>query len=259
MADLRSGLTAPISGPILCHLVRSRSAIVRPPESRQFVDDALAELVAGHWSPASWLRFIWRCCVRSAQQAAAHRRAFVELTLVHLAVMRRHPRPWPLVAWLLAVTHLGLLGDERRGALVANHLSLLRANLPLLSTSAAPWTAGVAILTDFLDGRLARARKEETAFGAYADPLADLVFWNWFVFRNESNPWIRAATVIAWPVPGMVITAAYFVRGRTLDYPRPAVGRLLSGAFQCWIGMRAFDRWLKRGDECAPCGSVGRR
>jgi len=222
--------------------VRSRSPVVRPPGSRQFVDDALAELAAGRWSPSSWLRFIWRCSVRSAQQAAAHRRAFLELTLLHLALMRGRPRPWPLVVWLLAVTHLGLLGD-RRGALVANHLSLLRANLPSLSASAAPWTAGVALLTDVFDGRLARARKEETAFGAYADPLADLVFWNWYVFRNESNPWIRAAAVLAWPLPAALIAAAYFVRGRTLDYPQPASTRLISGAFQCWIAARGLQRW----------------
>ncbi len=170
----------------------------------------------------------------------------MELTLLHLALMRGRPKPWPLVVWLLAVTHLGLLGD-RRGALLANHLSLLRANLPSLSVSAAPWTAGVALLTDVLDGRAARARKEETAFGAYADPLADLVFWNWYVFRNESNPWIRAAAVIAWPLPAAMITAAYFVRGRTLDYPRPASTRLLSGAFQCWIAGRGLQRWLTIG------------
>jgi phosphatidylglycerophosphate synthase len=236
--------------------VRSRSPIARPAGSRRFVDDALAELAAGHWSPSSWLQFIWRCCVRSTEQAASHRRAFLELSLLHLALMRGRPRPWPIVAWLLAVTHLGLLGDGRRGALVANHLSLLRANLPLLSTSAAPWTAGVAVLTDFLDGRLARARNEETAFGAYADPLADLVFWSWYVFRNESNPWIRAATVIAWPLPATVITAAYFVRGRTVDYPRPTFTRLLSGAFQCWIGMRAFQRWLNRGERSTSIGTA---
>ncbi len=224
--------------------MRSRSPIVRPLGSRQFVDDALAELAAAHWSPSSWLQFTWRCWVRATEQAANHPRAFLELTLLHLALMRGRLRPWPLVAWLLAVTHLGLLGEERRGALVANHLSLLRANLPSLSASAAPWTAGVAVLTDVLDGHLARARKEETAFGAYADPLADLVFWNWYVFRNESNPWIRAVAIVAWPLPAAVITAAYFVRGRTLDYPRPAATRLLSGAFQCWIGMRAFQRWL---------------
>ncbi len=228
-------------------VVKSRRLIIRPPGSRQFVDDALAELVAGRWSPSAWLRFLWRCLVRSANQVALHRRAFLELTLLHLALTRGRPRPWPLVSWLLAATHLGLLGDERRGMRVANHLSLLRANLPALSTSAAPWTAVVALVTDFFDGRLARARREETAFGAYADPLADLVFWNWFVFRNESSPWIRAAPVVAWPLPAAVITAAYFARGRTLDYPRPATTRLLSGAFQCWIGMRAFNRWLTSG------------
>lgn len=223
-------------------LARSRAPIVRPAGSRQFVDDALAELALRHWSPSSWLQFIGRCLLRSAEQAARHPRALLELSLLHLALMRGRPRPWPLVSWLLAVTHLGLLGAERRGALVANHLSVLRANLPSLSASAAPWTAGVALLTDVLDGRLARARNEETAFGAYADPLADLVFWNWYVFRNETSPWIRAAVVVAWPLPAAAITAAYFVRGKTLDYPRPTATRLLSAAFQCWITVRGLRR-----------------
>ncbi len=223
-------------------VVKSRRLIVQPPGSRQFVDDALAELVAGRWSPWAWLRFLWRCLVRSANQVALHRRAFLELTLLHLALTRGRPRPWPLISWLLASTHLGLLGDERRGMRVANHLSLLRANLPALSASAAPWTAVVAVVTDFLDGRLARAHRAETAFGAYADPLADLVFWNWFVFRNESSPWIRAAVVIAWPLPVAVVTAVYFVRGRTIDYPRPPAARALSAGFQCWIGLRAAQR-----------------
>lgn len=218
----------------------SRSPIIRPKDSRQFVDEALRELAGGRWSPSAWFHFLWRCSIRSAQQAAAHRRAFLELTLLHLALTRGRPRAWPLVSWLLAVTHLGLLGDQQRGPLVANHLSLLRANLPSIAPSAGRWPAGVALLTDLLDGRLARARKEETAFGAYADPLADLVFWTWFVFRHEPNMWIRAATVIAWPLPAAVITAGYFVRARTLDYPRLEGTRLLSAVLQVWIGLRAF-------------------
>lgn len=183
--------------------------------------------------------------MRSAQQAGAHLPALLELTVLHLVLTRGRPRPWPVAVWLLAVTHLGLLGD-RRELLMANHLSLLRANLPSLSAPAAPWTAGVALLTDVLDGRLARARKEETAFGAYADPLADLVFWNWYVVRNESDRWIRAAAIMAWPIPAAAITVAYFARGRTIDYPRLMALRLLSAAFQCWIAARGFQRWHAR-------------
>ena len=67
------------------------------------------------------------------------------------------------------------------------------------------------------------------------------------MFRNESNPWIRAAAIVAWPLPAAVITAAYFARGRTLDYPRPAWTRFVSGAFQCCIAARGFQRWLTGG------------
>jgi CDP-alcohol phosphatidyltransferase len=72
---------------------------------------------------------------------------------------------------LLAVTHLGLLGEGNRSLGIANGLSLVRANLPPRR-----WAAPVALVSDFVDGAFARGLKP-TAFGSYADPLADLSFW----------------------------------------------------------------------------------
>jgi CDP-alcohol phosphatidyltransferase-like enzyme len=218
----------------------SRPPIVRPSGSREFVDASLKELAAGRWSAPAWGRFLTRCLSRSADQALKHRLAFLELTLLHAVLARGRLRLWPLISWLLAVTHLGLLHEAHRGMSVPNVLTVVRANLPAIMPLTAPSAAGVALVTDYLDGRLARALNRETAFGAYADPLADMVFWTWFAFRHESSRWVRAVVLIAGPIPGAAITLGYFVKGRTIDYPRPLGVRWLSAGFQCALALRAI-------------------
>jgi hypothetical protein len=52
--------------------MRYRPAIDRPPESRAFVDQALAELRRSRWTPAAWAAFLRRCGARSAEQAGLH-------------------------------------------------------------------------------------------------------------------------------------------------------------------------------------------
>src|SRR5262249_56723305 len=74
-------------------------------------------------------------------------------------------------SWSLAMTHLGLLGARAGSIGPANALTMLRANLP-----ARRWGPALAVATDVADGWLAR-RTAPTAFGAYADPLADLTVW----------------------------------------------------------------------------------
>src|SRR6266702_3214354 len=112
-------------------------------ESRAATNDLLAQLRAGRWRPRAWLQF--------------------------LARGRRH---WTLCSWLLAATHLGLLG--RRGTLgAANVITLLRANLPGIPDRSGRWLPAVAASSDLLDGWLARRTRTETTFGAHADSLAD--------------------------------------------------------------------------------------
>lgn len=162
--------------------------------------------------------------------------AATEVTVIHLPAFARN-KWWAFGSWLLCITHLGLLG-ERSTLGWPNRLTLLRALLPSL-TPKSRWTAVVAMATDVADGRLAR-RGGESAFGAYADPIADGVFWSWFALRWEPNRWLQWAplTVFAATVAG--ISAVYFARGRTIDYPRPLAIRYLSAGAQVLLTLRAW-------------------
>jgi phosphatidylglycerophosphate synthase len=100
---------------------------------------------------------------------------------------------WIGLSWLLAVTHLGLLG-QRRSLGAANTATLARGCLPALASS---WWTGPAVLAaDVLDGQLARRRGEATVFGSYADTLADAAFWTWFA--SGMNPAGRCGLRRSW-------------------------------------------------------------
>src|SRR3989442_1203621 len=91
-------------------------------------------------------------------------------------------------------------------------------------TRSSPSWQWVALATDFADGRLAQ-RGEESAFGAFADPIADGVFWSWYALRWEPNRWLRWAPITLFAASTAAIAAAYFARGRAIDYPRPMAVR----------------------------------
>ncbi len=91
--------------------------------------------------------------------------------------------------------------------------------------------------TDFADGRLAR-KGQASAFGAFADPIADGVFWSWFALRFEPNRWLRWVPLTLFAGSVSVISAAYLARGRTIDYPRLAAIRYASAAAQILFTLR---------------------
>ena len=241
------GISSVVASP--CALfsdLQQRPPIHRPLSSRSFVDQALSELVQSRWSAGGWARFLWRSSVRSAEQAAAHPRAFSELTLLGVLLACAGHRRAALLTWVMGITHLGLLGEQDRFLGWPNRLSLLRANLPALLPERFPLQAPVALATDFFDGFLAR-RGSETAFGAYADGLADITFWTWFVSKREPSLSLRAVALGLWGLPAAVITFAYFKGGRSLDYPRPAAFRYLSVGCQLLVAARALARnWGER-------------
>lgn len=216
--------------------MRERPAVERSAESRAFVDQALADLRSDRWRPRAWVKFLLRCGVRSAQQARAHPRAALEVTVLHLcmAPIGRRSRLGLAASWVMALTHLGLLGPEARSIGPANALSMLRANLP--SRACAPM---VAVATDIADGRLARLTTP-TAFGAYADPLADVVFWTRQAWTREKSHVLRTMVLATWLLPAIVIGGAYFARGETVDYPRPLLVRRFSAVLQCLLAARAL-------------------
>ncbi|GAC1336529.1 MAG: hypothetical protein NVSMB17_20060 [Candidatus Dormibacteria bacterium] len=166
-----------------------------------------------------------------------HPRAAIEVSLLHLALLpmaRRSPLTL-LGTWLMAVTHLGLLGPGTGSIGLPNTLSLVRANLPINPT--APL---LAMSRDLADGWIAR-RGSATAFGGFADVLADVTFWTRFGSRGAGRL-LAGAVVAAWAAPAAAIAAVYFAKGRTIDYPRLAWVRRLSVGLQCVIAISAITR-----------------
>src|SRR6516225_5127107 len=179
-------------------LVRFLDAATCPvePESRAFTDAALAALRAEGWSRGGWAHFADQVARRSAQQVAAHPRAAAELTALHVGFAlagRGRGRRWVVISWLMAVTHLGLLG-QRRSIGWANVLSLARASLVVTGEPLGRWVGVAALLSDKLDGTVAR-RTRPTMFGFYADSLADAAFWTWLGIRREPSPCVRLASL----------------------------------------------------------------
>jgi hypothetical protein len=230
---------------------------IRDPVSRQRTDELLAGLRAGGWRPRAWARFLARSACLSCEAAAARPRAAAEVTALHAVLFgltrvarparasgsrqqagRCRGRAWVTVSWLLAITHLGLLG-ERRSLGLANVLTLARACLPALGPGR--WSAAAAVASDLLDGRLARGRGEVTAFGAYADSLADTAFWTWFAARYEPSRVLRAAVLATWAAPAAAVTGASLARGRMAEAPRPAVIRP-AAALAAVLAARAVRR-----------------
>lgn len=207
-----------------------RPPVERPVGSREFVDSALGDLREGGYRPRDWARFILRCGQRSLEQIAAHPRAALETIALHgVLVAVGGPRLRVACNALLAITHLGLLGDGNRPLGFANYLSLVRAGLPPRR-----WAALVALATDFADGAFARGPRS-TAFGSYADPLADVVFWAAVAFQPGTGKVGRAAVLGLWICPAAAIVLAYFARGSAIDYPRPLLVRRLSALTQALL------------------------
>lgn len=179
-------------------------------------------LRANGYTPAAWSQFLVRATKRSVRQAAVHRRALIESTVLHAGVgMLADPRyrVWVAVSWLFAVTHLGML-ERQSGLGVANTLTLLRANLPALENRLGNAVPVLALATDWLDGRVSRATDTQTRFGRQADFLADTAVWTWFTLRHEHNGWLRAATFAAWGSTVVAVTVASFAGGAMRDIPR---------------------------------------
>lgn len=201
------------------------------------MDEILGELSSRRFRPSAWAAFIGRSLVRAVAQLRIRGAAATEVTVIHVLASAAGSRWWAFTSWFLCITHLGLLG-ERSTLGWPNRMTLLRALLPSLAPSSR-WTSLVAMATDFADGHLAR-RGEESAFGAYADPIADGAFWSWYALRWEPNRWLRWVPITLFAASIAGISAAYFARGRSVDYPRPMSVQYASAAGQILLALRSL-------------------
>lgn len=183
---------------------------------------------------------------RSVDQARARPRALLEVTALHLLLgvcAGTSGRKWVALTWSLAASHLGLL-EERRSLGPANIITLLRANLPALEKSLGRWVPVLALISDFVDGKLARATATETSFGQYADFFADTALWTWFSMHYETSRTVRAATFAAWCLPVVLVASVSFARGRMIDVPRSWWFRP-AAVVQVLLGARMVRRWFR--------------
>nr|WP_239536735.1 CDP-alcohol phosphatidyltransferase family protein [Arthrobacter roseus] len=223
--------------------------------SRDATNSLLAQLRAGGWGVEAWAKLFIVASQRSVDQECARPRAFLEVTALHLLLVvcaGTSGWKWVVLTWSLATSHLGLL-KERTSLGPANIINLLRANLPALEKSLGRWAPVFALISDFVDGKLARATGTETSFGQYADFFADTALWIWFSVRYETSRTVRTAAFAAWALPVVLVASVSFAQGRMIDVPRSwwfrpaAVGQVLLGA-------RMARRWFrpthyKRGQE----------
>lgn len=214
--------------------------------SRAASNALLGGLRAGRWRARAWARFTARAAHRSAHQVRTYPRAVMEVTALHAVFgwLAGPPgRRWVAVSWALAITNLGLL-DAQASVGVAGALTLARANLPALAPRAGAdprprWLAALAIASDLAEGRLARRGDAASAFGCYADSLADAAFWIWFAARHEPSRWVQAASGLVWAAPIVAMTTASIARGRISDPPRPPSLRP-APVMQVVLAARAF-------------------
>ncbi|MGI8752355.1 MAG: CDP-alcohol phosphatidyltransferase family protein [Acidimicrobiales bacterium] len=216
-------------------------------------DALLGGLADGRWRPRAWARFSGETLARSGRAAWEHPRAVAELTALHVALgaatrargrrrgrgVRDRGGRWVRLSWVMAVTHLGLLGS-RRSIGLASAVTILRANLPALAIVDRPVLGVVAVCSDRVDGMLAR-RAGPTQFGHYADSLADAAFWAWFAVRHEPDRRLVAGAAAAWAAPVVMVTTGSFARGRMIDPPRPVWLRP-AAAMQAIMAIRALQR-----------------
>lgn len=226
---------------VRAHVFGMRSSVERRPSTAAFTAAVLDDLSSERYTPSAWWRFWARSWARSIETVAGRSRAARETHLLHALLYGVTRDPRVVISWVMTWTHVALLPNS--GGLGApNVLTLLRVNLPLLASDRPRAAAVTALTSDFADGLIARSSHRETAFGGYADPLADAVFWTWFAWRFEPNPWLRRLAIAFWLAPPLVVTTLTFRSGHMRLLPRPAVARLVSAALQAALTARAFRR-----------------
>jgi phosphatidylglycerophosphate synthase len=202
--------------------------------------DLLEELRTHRYRPRAWAHFLARSFARAratrVERASEHRQTLLA-GAVGLAVWAAVAvlYPWLALAgiawWLLAIAmvdwHLGMLEDESGRPLrrlgLPNLLSLARvAIVPVLLVAAPALLAAMLILagaTDAIDGRLARARGEETRLGLWLDGGADALMLSAAAVgaaRHDLLPWWAAALVFGWhTLQTLAVALAYFLRVRS--------------------------------------------
>ncbi len=216
-------------------------------DSRAATDELLAGLRQGRFSGRALGAFLADATLRSLREARKRPIAVAEATAVHAgmaALAHPHGRVWITTSWLMTVTHLGML-EHRRTMGLPNLLTIARASLPAAAHRLGSAVPVLALVTDFVDGKLARSSGTVTRFGTQGDYLADAALWTWFTLTHEHSRGWQLATFAAWAIPVAGLTVASFAKGGMVDLPRSRWLRP-AAAVEVLIGGRVLWRLLER-------------
>lgn len=110
---------------------------------------------------------------------------------------------------------------------------------------------GISLLTDILDGAIARAFNLQTTFGARLDSMADggtyvVVACGLYFFRRHQlmpvGPWI-AVFVAVFAIP-YIVSLIKFGKMPSLHLYSCKAGGALDTAFLSWLFVYGFSKWL---------------
>lgn len=209
-------------------------------EGEGWTAEQLAELRAARYAPGAWIRLLARSFARARESRADRRRAHRQTLAIGVVgvapwvVALAAGRPWLALAgalWWLLVTlmvdwHLGMLEDPfgRRldGLGLANLLSIARAAIvPALVVASPALLLALLVpagITDAIDGRVARARREESRLGVSLDGCVDGLVVGAAAIgaaRADLLPWWVAALALGrHALQWLVLAAVSFARAQ---------------------------------------------
>jgi cardiolipin synthase len=247
-----------------------------------WVEHLLVDLRAARYRPGAWLTYLRRAIGFGRERALANPAAvrsilFVGLVLFVLSVagsaalalgvdpaLGRRAFGWTVLGLVPLITltllHVELLRDRDGtpldalgwpSALTLSRVALVPAFLVFMAAGRMRLGFVVflfAILTDLLDGWVARRFRQETRFGAILDPLADILCSFWlFVGMSLGG-------LLPWPALALAtVRAALLLAGGSYLYvtlgpvhihstvPGKMTGLLLTGLVAARLAIAAFD------------------
>jgi len=244
------------------------------PQENPFVVDLLTTMRKERFSPSAWARFLGRSWVRSQRTANEH--LSLKRSWQHLAgllgciaialltgsfvlegptiALRLFPGFLFFVAWQISdlYWHLGLIRRGRTGELypvvgLANILTQLRglaasfllgrlAGGLATPTGLASLLFFAGVVTDILDGYIARRTRTQSLLGRLIDSEADFCLYlaiTMILIQNNVLPlWLGLAMMARFLIPLLAALASYFFFIHRLSFGSTLWGKL-AGAAQC--------------------------
>lgn len=240
----------------------------------QFVVDLLTTLREEKFSPPGWWRFLarsWRMSRKTANEHPALKRSWLVVTgiisilavsmLVACFIFEGSDNAWRLLpGFLFCVVwqqsdlywHLGLNRQARTGIVlptvgVANTFTWLRAlgasfllGRLIGGLSTPSWLALsvflCGVITDILDGQVARRTGTQSKLGQIGDGEADFCLYlalTIILLQNAALPlWIGLLMLLRFLIPLVAALGSYFLFARTVRFGSTILGKY-AGLAQC--------------------------